>query len=214
MKPVCIVQARMGSVRLPGKVLLPLGGRTVLWHVLTACKQIPGIHRVVCASPDEPATDAIEAEATKLNVGTFRGSELDVLDRYYQCATALKVEAIMRITADCPLIDPNVCWKVLRLFDKCRMGKHGLSDVDYCSNVMPRQYPKGLDCEVFTYAALQLAHRNAMDDYDSEHVTPWIQRNMRCLNLPGPGTSHLSVTLDTPEDYAKLQRAFAMKRAA
>lgn len=206
MKTVCVVQARMGSVRLPGKVLLPLGGHSVLWHVLTACKQIAGIHEVICASPDEDRTSAIEAEAAKLGVRTFRGLEFDVLDRFYHAALSVGATDVMRITADCPLLDPEVCSKAMRLFQRFKP--------DYVSNVMPREYPKGLDCEVFTFSALFLAHKSATDAYDREHVTPWLQRNMRRRNLPGPGTQHLNYCLDTREDYERLKKMFRWKVAA
>lgn len=206
MRAVCIVQARMGSTRLPGKVLLPLGGHTVLWHVLTRCKEIRGIDDVVLAVPDEKRSDQLIAEASSIGVHTIKGPEHDVLARYHRAALAYDAEIIMRVTADCPLINPNVCWEVLKLRYRDKS--------DYASNVYPsRTWPQGMDCEVFTFDALQQAHENATEPYDREHVCPWVQRNCSVSSLPGPGEG-MRLTLDTPEDYIRLQRIFGDKRAA
>jgi len=108
-------------------------------------------------------------------------------------------DVIMRVTGDCPLIDPEICGKVLALMD---------DGVDYASNVMPRGFPKGLDCECFTAEALERAHKTADDAYDREHVTPWMQRNLYCVNLDGDGDPDENLCLDTLDDYLHLSERF------
>ncbi len=200
-----IIQARYGSTRLPGKVLRPLAGKTVLEHVLTRCGSIDGIDRVICATTDKPVDDAIAAEAERLGVDVFRGDESDVLSRYLGAARLVDADVIMRVTSDCPLIDPEICAAVLRLRAERK--------ADYASNNMPRLFPHGLDCEAFTRAGLEAAAAQATDPYDCEHVTPWLRRqpSLRRANLTGPGwpaNTH-RWTLDYPEDYDFFAAVFA-----
>lgn len=198
MTAVCIVQARIGSTRLPGKVMLPLAGEPVIHRVLRRCGMIWDIDQVVCAVPDEARSAPIAAEAASLGIPVVYGSETDVLARYHQAAVEHRADVVLRVTADCPMIDPAVCALVL--------GPVLAGAADYASNVLPRTWPKGLDCEAFTFAALDRAHREATDAYDREHVTPWLQRacGIRRVNIDGPGKGDVSLTLDTPEDYARL----------
>jgi spore coat polysaccharide biosynthesis protein SpsF len=193
-----IVQARMTSTRLPGKVLMPLAGKTVLWHVLTRCKAIPGADVVCCAVPDTPESTPLLQEALSAGAVISKGPEFDVLRRYRDAAQQLGADVVMRVTSDCPVVDPAVCGKVLatRLLD----------EADYACNNMPRSWPHGLDCEAFTAAALVQADREATDHFDREHVTPWLRRagHLRRANVPGPGGAFADRrwTLDFPEDYA------------
>jgi spore coat polysaccharide biosynthesis protein SpsF len=196
----CIVQARMTSTRLPGKVMYPLGGKPVIWHVLERCQRITGVDEVVLAVPDDPVSRPIAAEASGRGVAVFQGAEHNVLHRYLGAAWAANANLIMRITADCPLIDPVICARVLALMT---------TRIDYASNVLPRGWPKGLDCEVFTMAALERTHCEAHKQDDLEHVTPWMQRHLRCANLAGDGDPDERLVLDTPEDYEILKRRFA-----
>lgn len=168
MTAAVIVQARCNSTRFPRKVLADLHGHPVLWHVLFRCKQIDGADRVVLAVPDEADSDQLEVIAESLAVPVVRGSETDVLSRYLKAARRFKADVIMRITADCPLIEPHICAAVL---DVVKRG-----GVDYASNVLPRTYERGLDCEAFTRWALEVTARDATDPYDREHVTAYIQR--------------------------------------
>ena len=156
----------MGSSRLPGKVMQELAGRTVLHHVLERCRAIPGADVVVCAMPDEAQSAPLEAVARESGAVTFRGSEKDVLARYLGAARSMKADIVMRVTSDCPLIDPQVCGEVLSL--RVREG------ADYAANNTPRSYPHGLDCEAFTTAALAEADASTREAYDHEHVTPWL----------------------------------------
>ncbi len=191
-----VVQARVGSTRLPGKVLQTLRGKTVLAHALTRCAAIPGIDAVVCATSDLPQDDPIVAEAERAGAYVFRGSQDDVLARYLGAAEKVGAEGVLRVTSDCPLIDPAICRAVLDLREA--------RDADYVSNNMPRLYPHGLDCEAFTTAALREASVTTDLPFDREHVTPWLRRaaKLKRANLLGPGwpASMHRWTLDYPED--------------
>lgn len=194
MKVVCIIQARMGSKRLPGKVLLPLNGHTVLEEVIGRCKRIPGVDEVVVATPDWAIARYCPREA-------FLGSEDDVLERYYQAAIATKAYVIVRITADCPLLSPELCGEVLAALKR--------SNADYSSNVMPRTFPKGFDCEAFTMATLNNAHDNSFGP-EREHVTPWMQHDpsVKRVNVRSPWQMDGRLTLDTEDDYKTICAAF------
>lgn len=195
VKTVCIVQARMGSARLPGKVLLPLNGHTVIGEVMTRCKRITGIDEVVCAVP-RGDTNLI-AEASKY-AAVYEGSEHDVLARYVGAALEHDADIVMRITGDCPLISPPLCGAVLK----------ALEDADYCSNVLPRTFPRGYDCEAFTVSLLLEAAANAAGD-DREHVTPWMQQHAaNKVNYLSPWPLEGRLTLDTEDDYKVICAAF------
>ena len=198
MNVICIVQARLTSSRLPAKMMLSLGGEPVIRHVLRRCKEIPGIDQVICATPVEKS-EPLRIEAKALGVRVVQGSENDVLGRYRKAAVLVNADVIMRITGDCPLIDPEICGRVLNLME---------DGVDYASNVMPRGFPQGYDCEVFTMNALERAHKEADDPYDREHIGPWMQRNLYCVNLDGDGDADKRLVLDTLDDFLSLSKEF------
>ena len=202
MKTVAIIQARMGSNRLPGKVLADLGGRPVLAWVVRAARAIPGCDAVWVATSSAVADDDIAAWCAANGVQAFRGSEHDVLERYAATAAASGADIVVRITADCPLFDPAVAGLVLRL--------RAISGADYASNVDPRTWPDGLDCEVVTAAALRTAATEASDPADREHVTPYVRNNRtrftwETLISPLAGLPGERWTLDTPADLRFLQ---------
>jgi spore coat polysaccharide biosynthesis protein SpsF (cytidylyltransferase family) len=203
-KTACIIQARLGSTRLPGKVLEPLGDAPVLEHVLRRCQAIDGVDEVVCATVAGADGDAVAALADNLDVAVYRGPECDVLARYHGAAHAVGADVVMRVTSDCPLIDPEICAAVLKLRIE--------ADADYAANNMPPSWPHGLDCEVFTIGALDEAATTAVAPEDHEHVTPWIRRNRayRRVNLAGPGGEAVAQrwTLDYPEDLAFLRAVY------
>lgn len=209
MTTAVIVQARLGSSRLPGKVLKPLAGGTVLQEVLRRCRAIPGAHLVVCAVPEGKNDDPVAEEAQRCGAIVTRGSEADVLDRYLKAAREVAADVVMRVTSDCPLIDPEVCGAVLRL--------RAAESADYACNNLPPSFPHGLDCEAFTRHALELAWREGMASEDREHVTPWLRRapTIRRGALVGPGGDcvHLRWTLDFPEDYDFFKAVFAFMPA-
>ncbi len=196
-----IAQARMGSSRLPGKVLKTVGDRTVVAHVLSRAQAIAGVDVVCCATTTDPSDDILAEEAARTGSKVYRGSPDDVLDRYVQAAAMLDATIIMRITCDCPLLDPFVCADLIRL----RQAKQA----DYAATNLTATWPHGLDCEIFTAAALREAHVKAHTPYEKEHVTPWMRNNPQLLkiSLDGPGGDAASMrwTLDYPEDFAFLQ---------
>lgn len=197
MTVAVVVQARTRSTRLPGKVLLDLAGRPVLSHVIERCRRIPGVDIVVCAVPDENESQPIEAYARSAGASTFRGPEFDVLARTLGAARSVAADIVVRVTSDCPLIDPAVCGEVVAAVTD-RM-------VDYSSNVHPRSYPQGLDCEAFTISSLIMADRMTSARYDREHCTTFMRRpaaNLRRHNVRTgkPDLADKRWTLDWAED--------------
>jgi spore coat polysaccharide biosynthesis protein SpsF len=205
VKISAIVQARMGSTRLPGKVLMGLGTKTVLARVVNRLRRATRIDEIVIATSDSVADDVIVRECQQLGVSSFRGSEDDVLDRYYQVARACGAGAIARITCDCPLIDPQLVDETVQIFQhQC---------ADYGSNVFPRTYPRGLDTEVFTVAALEQAWRDAREPCEREHVTPYFYQHPELFKLVSRrgliDYSQYRWALDTVEDLELLRKIYA-----
>ena len=202
---VAIVQARMGSTRLPGKVLKDLGGETVLARVLARLKRSVTIGEVIVATTDAPGDDVIVTECRRLKTRFFRGEENDVLDRYYRAAQFSNAEVIVRITADCPLIDAEITDKTVKEFLNERP--------DYASNALLRTYPRGLDTEVFSIHALEIAWCEASEAYQRAHVTPFIYQNPQrftLLTVKGERDhSGLRWTLDTEPDLEFLRAVYA-----
>jgi spore coat polysaccharide biosynthesis protein SpsF (cytidylyltransferase family) len=205
MTTAVIVQARMGSSRLPGKVLMRLGGESVLSHLLRRCRAIRGVDVVCCATTDAAEDDVVAEEAERAGAMVYRGSASDVLARYQAAAHAMGCDIVLRVTADCPLIDPHICASVLDL----RLER----TADFACNNMPPSWPHGLDCEAFTTALLDEAAGAARTTYEREHVTPWMRAapHVSKVNLPGPGGAAADQrwTLDYPEDKAMFDALFA-----
>lgn len=207
MTVVAVVQARTGSTRLPGKVLLDLAGEPMLVRHVERVRRARTVDRVVVATTTEPADDAIVSLCAKWGWECFRGSEMDVLDRYYRTALALRADVVVRVTSDCPLIDPDVADRVVREFLERQPG------VDYASNTLPRRtFPRGLDTEVMRFDALQRAWREDANPASREHVTPYIYGSAGRFRLHGvtdaDDHSALRWTVDTPEDLALVRRIF------
>ncbi len=201
MSTTVIVQARWGSSRLPGKILKRIGRKSVLSWCLDRCAQIPGVDNVICAVPEGSADGIIAYAALEAGYPVSRGSQSDVLARYARAAREARAEIVMRVTSDCPFIDPNICGQVLSLLQG--------PDVDYACNNMPPRFPHGLDCDAFAASLLFEAERAASDPYEREHVTPWLRRHKRlskaCLRGPGGGLERLRWTLDYAADLDFLQ---------
>ncbi len=204
MRTGVVIQARAGSSRLPGKVLLTLGDRSVLAHVLGRCRAIRGIDAVCCAVPEGAADDPVAEAAASLGACVVRGPEADVLERYRLAAVALDLDVVMRVTSDCPLIDPDVCAAVLSL--RAAVG------ADYACNNAPPTWPHGLDCEVMTTRVLVRAARLAERAWQREHVTPWLRThpgveraNLAMSPAVGGAAVRQRWTLDTPQDLAFLR---------
>lgn len=202
---VAVIQARMGSTRLPGKVLQEIEGRTMLARVVRRAVRARLVDEVVVATSTADADDPIATECRDLRVACFRGNEEDVLDRYYHAAVTHRAEVIVRITSDCPLIDPEVTDRVIRAFLEMQP--------DYASNTLHRTYPRGLDTEVTTLAALERAWRDAAEPYQRIHVTPYLyQHPQHFILLPVIGSEDLSAgrwCVDTPEDLEFLRAIYS-----
>jgi glutamate-1-semialdehyde 2,1-aminomutase len=203
MKVVAIVQARLGSTRLPGKVLKPLGTRSLIGVLLERLSKSKEIAEVLVATSATAINAPLEEHVRSLGFGCFRGDESDVLDRYLRAATASGADVVVRVTGDCPLIDPDLVDEVVRRFKA--------TNADYTSNTSPPTFPDGLDTEVFTYAALERAAREATDPYDREHVTPYLRRSEGFARSVFPGDddfSSLRWTVDELADYEVVRRVF------
>jgi spore coat polysaccharide biosynthesis protein SpsF len=203
-KSVAIIQARMGSTRLPGKTLMMLGDETVLGRVVRRLSRATRITQIVVATTICHADEAIVSECRRLGVASFLGPENDVLERYSLAANAFSAEVIIRITADCPLIDPGVVDEVVRqLIDQ---------GADFASNVVPRTYPRGLDIEAFTKAALARTVDLAKQPFHREHVTPVFyehrdQFRFAAVTSPQDWSQH-RWTLDTREDLQLIRAIY------
>lgn len=205
MNVVMIVQARMGSARLPGKVLLPAAGKPMLAHLLARLERVRNANQIVVATSDSVGDDAIVEFGVAQGVEVFRGSESDVLSRFWSAAAHYGADAVVRLTADCPLIDPAVIESAITTY------LQSPEDLLYASNIIERTYPRGMDVEVFSRRLLDLAHREASSSYDREHVTSLMIRNERNLwsNRAVMNEQNLSAyrfTLDYRKDYWQLSR--------
>lgn len=196
-KNLCIIQARMGAARLPGKVLKKVKGLTLLEYEISRVKQAKEINKIVVATSDKNADDKIEKLCKKINIDCFRGSENNVLNRYYKCSLQYPhYENIIRITGDCPLIDPIVIDSVIAFFEKNKF--------DYASNVLSETFPDGMDTEIFTREALRESAQKATLNSELEHVTQYIVKNnnFKKGNFTAEyDWSHFRLTIDNPEDF-------------
>ena len=198
-----VIQARMGSTRLPGKVMLNLLGKTVLWHVVNRVSKAKLIDGWIVATTVNSEDDIIVEFCKNNDILVFRGQENDVLDRYYQCAKDYKVKSIVRITADCPLHDPNIMEIVI--------GEYLKGNYDYVSNTIEYTFPDGFDIEVFSFDALAEAWEDAKLPSEKEHVTPYIKNNKKFQkknifsNRKYPANR---CSLDYMEDYEFIKRIY------
>jgi spore coat polysaccharide biosynthesis protein SpsF len=198
-----IVQARMGSTRLPGKILLRAGGKALLQVQMDRLKQFKT--PVYLATTVLPADDALAEFATQHNIPFYRGDESHVLQRYYECAKQFGLEAVIRVTSDCPLIDAELLDQAIQTYIK-------ENDPNlYLSNTQQRTYPRGFDFEIFSFALLEQAYLKATEPMDTEHVTPFIWKNktgqVRIEQITDAGdNSEFRLTVDTPEDYELIRR--------
>ncbi|WP_342533937.1 glycosyltransferase family protein [Lysinibacillus sp. FSL K6-0057] len=202
MNIIAITQARMGSTRLPGKVLKKVARKTLLEYQLECLKKSEYIKGIVVATTREIRDKAIVQLCEQINQPYFRGSEKNVLERYYLAAKQFKADIVVRITSDCPVIDIEVVDNIIKKFME--------NKVDYASNTIERTYPRGMDTEVFTMNALETAYRNATEQRDIEHVTPYMYFNpkiFRLLNIKNDEDySKYRWTVDTEEDFELIEK--------
>jgi spore coat polysaccharide biosynthesis protein SpsF len=204
MKTVIIVQARMTSTRLPGKVLKKILNKPFLEYQIERLRRVKLANEIVIATTTNDTDQPIIQLCDRLSLSYFLGSENDVLARYYEAAKVHQADVVVRITSDCPLIDPQVIDKVIQFY------LDNQTDYDYISNCLERSYPRGMDTEVFSFAALHLAFLEATAQPDREHVTPFIYRQTkrdRCANVfYSENQSHHRWTVDTVNDFELIKR--------
>lgn len=199
MKTGVVVQTRMGSTRLPGKVMLDICGKPVIEHVIDRLGQSKYLDEFIIATTVLPQDDVIAEKAENIGVKCFRGNEEDVLSRYYYAAKQHNLDIIVRVTSDCPLIDPFIIDNMLKFFIS--------NDFDLVANVAPnitqRTFPRGLDAEVFSFLSLERAFNNAAKQYQREHVTPYIYEEGSRIYYYKNNIDYSKYrwTLDTEEDF-------------
>ena len=199
LKVAAIIQARMGSTRLPGKILKTVNGKTLLEYQIERVKQAKSIDQIIIATTIENSEQPIVELCEKIGIDYYRGSEQDVLSRYYEATQKYNVDVIIRLTSDCPIIDPGVIDKVVNQYLRNQ------SSVDYVANTLERTYPRGLDTEVFSFKALTKAYQEAFLSRDREHVTAYFYKNPDLFKLQGVKNeqdySRYRWTVDTEEDF-------------
>jgi spore coat polysaccharide biosynthesis protein SpsF (cytidylyltransferase family) len=202
LKNLAIIQARMSSTRLPGKVLLPLSDKPVLEHVIQRVRNCKLVDKVVVATTVHDSDDIIEDWCKKNNFEYYRGSLEDVLDRFYKVASQFKAENILRITADCPVIDSGIIDEVIEKYHEGNFDFYGLSG----------EFPDGLDCTMFSFKALETAWKNSKLQSEREHVGPYMVNHPELFAIGGyekfKNLGHLRLTLDDPRDYQLLSTIF------
>lgn len=204
MKTVAIIQARMSSTRLPGKVMKTLVDRTVLGHVITRSLAIDSVDEVIVATTNREEDKMIEDEALKYGAHCYRGSLDDVLERYYRAAVISQADVVVRITSDCPLLDPQISDAVIKHFLQ--------NSYDYSSSSLSGTFPRGMDTEVFSFKALKAAFESATLEYEHEHVTPYLYQHPGEFRIHHYSNeidcSRYRLTLDTPEDWELISRVY------
>ncbi|MCX7797079.1 MAG: glycosyltransferase family protein [Melioribacter sp.] len=203
-----IIQARVGSTRLPNKIFKELCGKPVLWHVVNRVSKSKIIDKIVVATTILKEDDVTERFCKENSILYYRGSSEDVLSRYYEAAIKFKADLILRITSDCPLIDPVIIDKMLEEF----FSSYEKERIDYMSNSIVRTFPRGLDVEIFPFSTLEKAYFEANKNYEREHVTPYIYQNPEKFKIKNYANkvdySFYRLTLDTIEDYELIKRIY------
>ena len=203
-----MIQARMGSSRLPGKVMREVVGKPLLEHIIDRLNFCDEIDNVIVISSNQIENEPITKLCEKLNVDYFLGDENDVLNRYYQAAINFNLnenDSVVRITADCPLIDPIIVDEIII--------KHLKNNYDYTTNTLVRSFPDGLDCEIFTFLSLETAWKNAVLSSEREHVTLYIKNHPELFKLENilnsEDLSDLRWTLDEKEDFEFINKIYS-----
>lgn len=203
MKTVAIVQARMGSTRLPNKVMKQISGVPMIELLLARLARATEIDEIIVATSEDERNQPLADHVLELGYRCFRGSENDVLDRYLQAAKNAAADVVVRITGDCPIIDPGLV--------NAAISRFKAADIDYLSNISPPSYPDGLDTEVFTFSALERAAHEAVDAFDREHVTPYLRvagKFRQATMQNNEDLSSLRWTVDEPADFEVIAKVF------
>jgi spore coat polysaccharide biosynthesis protein SpsF len=211
-RTTAIIQARMGSTRLPGKVLRPLAGRPMLARIVDRVRAAASVANVVVATSDRDGDDPIRQMCAAEGIDCFAGSEQDVLDRFYRAAAMFDGDPLIRITADCPLVDPQLLTKLVGLFAEGGYDHVGVATGAGAIFLGNGRYPDGLDAECFSRAALERAWREAASPQDREHVTPFIWRQKHLFRtgqlMSAVDYSQLRWTVDNEADFALIARIY------
>lgn len=209
MKTIVIIQARMNSERLPGKVLLPLAGKPMLGRIVERIRTCKRIDDLIIATTKNPIDDIVVTVAKTSGCAVFRGDEYDVLSRYYYAATTMNANVVIRITADCPFIDPFIIDEMVKRFKKRNTGNN---TCDYLSNIVKRTFPRGLDVEIFRYDILEKIFKVATDITHREHVTMYIHMNPKEFAIENyeanENMSSLRWTVDEKADYSMAVKVY------
>jgi spore coat polysaccharide biosynthesis protein SpsF len=204
VKVAAIIQARRGSTRLPDKVFLELSNKPLLEHVVIRLKNSKLLNEIIIATTNSPNDNLIESWAYLNNISVFRGSENNVLERYYEAAKKFKVDVIVRITADDPFKDYRLVDEAVSVLIE--------NELDFVCNNNPVSFPEGLDVEVFTFKALEVSYESVISDFDKEHVTQYIHKNKDKFSIANISNdkdlSFYRWTLDTFEDYQFAQKIY------
>ena len=199
-----IIQARTASTRLPGKVLADIAGAPMLARVVDRARRARTVDRVIVATTTESRDDELARYAGTLAVDVFRGSEDDVLDRYYQAALLYELDVVVRITSDCPLLDPGLIDRVVTLLRDSR--------ADYAANTLERTFPRGLDVQAVPFATLERAWREATSVHERAHVLPYVYERPETFSMAGftdaVNRSHMRWTVDTEEDLTCVREIY------
>lgn len=208
MKVNAIIQARCGSTRLPGKIFMAINGKPLLWHVVNRLKYAELIDDIIVATTTDSKDDTTEEWCKENEIKCYRGSEDDVLNRFYNAAVTFPCDVIVRVTADDPFKEPNIVDKIIKkLIDE---------NLDLSCNVFPPSFPEGLDCEVFTFNVLETMEKTTNNPYDREHVTPYIYNHPEKFKI-GNLTSSRQLsnyrwTIDNKEDYEMVNAIYEKRK--
>ena len=204
MKIGCIVQARIGSKRFPEKILKKIRNKSILEIIKNRLEKIKSVDKIIFAIPDTKENYKLEKFLKKRNFLYHKGSEKNVLKRYYFTAKKYKLNIIIRITSDCPLIDPYLCEEMIQYFLK--------KNCNYLSNILERSFPVGLDCEIFDFKTLEKSYKLTNNKFNLEHVTPFMRVSKQFKKMNYSNNINLSGsqrwTLDHPEDLEFIKVAF------
>ncbi len=200
MKIIAITQARTASTRFPNKIMNKIKGKTLLNIHINRIKKSKKINAIIIATTNKRKDDIIELESNKLNVSCYRGDEEDVLDRFYRAAKPYNPDFVVRLTSDCPLIDPSLIDMIIK--------KTINSNVDYCSNTLIESYPDGQDIEVFSFNSLKKAWSKSKLTSEREHVTPYMKKNFKILNIHSNNMkfNKVRMTVDDPKDFLVIKK--------
>lgn len=208
MKKAIIIQARIGSTRLPGKVFKELCGQKMLLHVINRLKFCKLADKIIIATTTLTEDDRVERFCLENNIPYYRGSSDDVLSRYFEAAKVFGADIIIRITSDCPVIDPVIIDNMIEEFVKINKNEK----LDYLSNSIVRTFPRGLDAEIFSFEALEKSYNEAELQYEREHVTPYIYQHPELFSIKNyAGSNDYSShrwTVDTPEDFSLIEKVY------